>query len=218
MDEKFWLNRWQDKLTPWHRADVNHYLEKYFDRLAIGDGDEVLVPLCGKSVDMRWLARRGCRVTGVELAEIAVREFFTEQGIAAVARRDAAFDVLEGEGIRLLCGDFFALTKDHTTDVTAVYDRAALIALPVEMRARYADHLLGLLAPETPILLLTFEYPAHEIDGPPFSVDDAEVRRLFSGARRVEHLESVDRLADEARLAERGVTQLEEHAFLLSGR
>jgi thiopurine S-methyltransferase len=216
VDTKFWQNRWQDNSIPWHRADINHYLEKYFDRLALGDGDEVLVPLCGKSVDMRWLVRRGCRVTGVELSDIAVRDFFQEQGIIAVERQDDAFQVLEGEGIRLLCGDFFALQTSHAADVAAVYDRAALIALPREMRARYVDHLLSLLAPGVPILLLTFEYPSHEIDGPPFSVDEAEVRALYSSRRRVVRLESVDRLADEARLAERGLTQLEEHAFLLT--
>jgi thiopurine S-methyltransferase len=217
MDEKFWHDRWQDDVIPFHRADVNHYLEKYFERLALGDGDGVLVPLCGKSVDMRWLARRGCRVTGVELSDIAVRDFFKEQSIDATERKDGAFRVVEGGGIKLLCGDFFALEATHIADVAAVYDRAALIALPREMRARYADHLLSLLAGDVPILLLTFEYPTHEIDGPPFSVDEAEVRALFSSRRRVTRLESVDRLEAEARLAERGLTRLQEHAFLLTG-
>jgi thiopurine S-methyltransferase len=217
VDETFWQNRWKDNVIPFHRADINHYLEKYFDRLALDDGDDVLVPLCGKSVDMRWLARRGCRVTGVELSDIAVRDFFQAQGITAVEGKDGAFQVLEGEGIRLLCGDFFALETVHTADVAAVYDRAALIALPHEMRARYVDHLLSLLVPDIPILLLTFEYPSHEIDGPPFSVDESEVRALYSSRRRVTRLESIDRLADEARLAERGLTRLEEHAFLLTG-
>ncbi len=216
MDTNFWHNRWQDNLIPFHKQRTNHYLEKYFDRLALDDGAEVLVPLCGKSVDMRWLGNRGCRVTGVELSDIAVRDFFKEQGIAAVEREDAEFRILEGEGMRLLCGDIFALDASHTADVAAVYDRAALIALPPEMRRRYVEHLLSLLAAEVPTLLLNFEYPADEIDGPPFSVDEAEVRALFSGQRRVTRLESLERLEDEARLAERGVTQLQEHAFLLT--
>lgn len=217
MDERFWQDRWRDNAIPFHRVDVNHYLEKYFKRLALGNGGEVLVPLCGKSVDMRWLARRGCRVTGVELSDIAVHDFFEEQGTTAVEREDGAFLVLEGGGIRLLCGDYFALEPRHAADVAAVYDRAALIALPRKMRARYVDHLLSLLAPDVPILLLTFEYPGRDIDGPPFSVDEAEVRALYASRRRVTRLDSVDRLADEARLAERGLTRLEEHAFLLTG-
>jgi thiopurine S-methyltransferase len=217
VEEKFWLTRWRDNAIPFHREETNHYLQKYVDRLALSDADEVLVPLCGKSVDMRWLARRGCRVIGVELSEIAVRDFFREQGITAAEWRDDAFLVIEGEGITLLCGDFFALERSRTERVAAVYDRAALIALPAEMRSRYAQHLLSLLAPDVPVLLLTFEYPEHEITGPPFSVGEAEVHRLFSAKRRVVRLESIDRLAEETRLAVRGLTRLEEHAFLLTG-
>ncbi len=216
MDSEFWHSRWRDNLIPFHKERANHFLQKYFDTLGLADGDEVLVPLCGKSVDMRWLRERGCTVTGVELSEIAVRDFFNEQGIAASRRQDGAFQILEGGGIKLLSGDFFALDSTRTGNISAVYDRAALIALPREMRVRYVDHLESLLAPEVPMLLLTFEYPAHEIDGPPFSVDEEEVRALYAGRREVTRLESLDRLADESRLAERGMTQLQEHAFLLT--
>ena len=216
MDANFWHNRWQDNLIPFHKQRTNHFLEKYFDTLELGDSADVLVPLCGKSVDMRWLRERGCTVTGVELSDIAVRDFFNEQGIAASRREDGVFQIWEGEGIKLLCGDFFALDTTHTANISALYDRAALIALPREMRDRYVDHLDSLLAPEVPMLLLTFEYPAHEIDGPPFSVDEAEVRELYAGRREVTRLESLDRLEDESRLAERGMTQLVEHAFLLT--
>jgi thiopurine S-methyltransferase len=216
MDAEFWHNRWRDKLIPFHKERVNHYLKKYFHRLGLVDGDHVLVPLCGKSVDMRWLRERGCTVTGVELSEIAARDFFSEQGIDASRHQDGAFQILEGESIKLLCGDFFALDSTRTANISAVYDRAALVALPSEMRVRYVEHLESLLAPEVPMLLLTFEYPAHEIDGPPFSVDEAQVRALYAGRREVTRLESVDRLGDESRLAERGLTQLQEHAFLLT--
>jgi thiopurine S-methyltransferase len=216
MDAEFWHNRWRDNLIPFHKERTNHYLKKYFGTLGLGDGDRVLVPLCGKSVDMGWLRQRGCAVTGVELSEIAARDFFSEQGIAASRRQDGAFQILEGEGITLLCGDIFALDSTHTGNISAVYDRAALVALPREMRVRYVEHLQSLLAPEVPTLLLTFEYPAHEIEGPPFSVDEAQVRALYGGRREVTRLESVDRLEDESRLAERGLTQLQEHAFLLT--
>jgi len=216
VDAEFWHNRWRDSLIAFHKEHANHYLEKYFDTLGLADGDEVLVPLCGKSVDMRWLRDRGCTVTGVELSNIAVRDFFNEQGIAASRGEDGAFQILEGEGIKLLCGDFFALDGTHAANISAVYDRAALVALPGELRVGYVDHLLSLLAPGVPVLLLTFEYPAHEIDGPPFSVNEAQVRGLYAGRCEVTRLESIDRLADESRLAERGVTQLQEHAFLLT--
>ncbi|MDX1434091.1 MAG: thiopurine S-methyltransferase, partial [Gammaproteobacteria bacterium] len=160
---------------------------------------------------------RGYRVTGVELSDIAVGDFFAEQGIAATSQREGPFEVTQGAGIRLLCGDFFDLQAAHTAGVAAVYDRAALIALPAAMRGRYLDRLLDLIPAEAPILLLTLEYPAGEIEGPPFSVDANEVQALFAGRRRVELLESLDCLAEEPALAERGLTRLVEHAFLASG-
>jgi thiopurine S-methyltransferase len=112
---------------------------------------------------------------------------------------------------------FFALEPKHTADVAAVYDRAALIALPRELRRHYVEHLRSLLAPNVPMLLLTFEYPSHEIDGPLFSVNETEVRALYVGQRKVRRLECTDRLADETKLANRGLTRLVEHAFLLAG-
>ena len=218
MDPDFWHSRWRDNAIAFHKSDVNQYLERYVDRLALAEGAEVLVPLCGKSVDMHWLAARGYRVAGVELSGIAIRDFFAEQGIAAASHREGAFEVTQGAGIRLLRGDFFDLEPTHTGGVAAVYDRAALIALPAATRRRYVERLLALIPAEAPILLLTFEYPAGEIEGPPFSVDEAEVRALFAGGRRVERLESLDRLADERALAERGLTRLTEHAFLVTAR
>lgn len=216
MDAHFWHSRWQDKLIAFHKARTNHYLEKYFHTLNVPDGGHVLVPLCGKSVDMRWLREQGRAVSGVELSDIAIRDFFSEQGIAASRREEGEFTIMEGGGIRLLGGDFFALDSRHAEGVSAVYDRAALVALPGDMRARYVDHLLSLLAPQVPILLLTFEYSAAEMEGPPFSVDEAQTRALFAGRRKLTRLETLDRLDEEPKLAERGLTQLLEHAFVLT--
>ena len=140
----------------------------------------------------------------------------TQSNVNKSQQINGAFQILEGGGITLLAGDFFALEARHVKGVCAVYDRAALVALPGDMRTRYVDQLLSMLGPGVPILLLTFEYPAGEIDGPPFCVDEEQVNALFSGRRAITRLESMDRLADEAQLAERGLTRLVEHAFLLT--
>lgn len=216
MEADFWHNRWRDNAIPFHKAETNPSLEKHFHNLGLDGAGDVFVPLCGKSVDMCWLREQGCTVTGVELSDIAVRDFFAEQGMAAESRREGAFEILEADGIRLLCGDFFALEPVHTANASAVYDRAALIALPPDLRSRYVEHLHAIVPARAPMLLLTFEYPPHETEGPPFSVDVEAVRALYAGKRQVTLLESADRLADEARLAERGITRLQEHAFLLT--
>ena len=215
MEAQFWHGRWRDNLIAFHKTQPNAYLLKHFHSLQVPAGGRVLVPLCGKSVDMVWLREQGSPVTGVELSEIAVEDFFAEQNITAQRRQDGAFALVEGGDIRLLNGDFFALEPRQVTDVSAVYDRAALVALPEEMRHRYVDHLLSLLAPHIPILLLTFEYPRGDMEGPPFCVDEAEVRALFADRRRVTLLETLNRLNEEPGLAERGLTALSEHAFLI---
>lgn len=218
MDADFWNRRWRNHQIAFHQGRVNPLLDTHFGALGLTPGDRVFVPLCGKAVDMRWLIDQGCRVVGVELSSIAVSDFFAEHSLSYQTREADDFTVYENESISLWCGDFFSLSHDVLGEVAAVYDRASLIALPDEMRVRYVDHLLHIVEPEAPILLLTFEYPEAETEGPPFSVGVAEIRRHFANRRAVSVLESRDVLAQETQLRERGLTRLMEHAFLLESK
>lgn len=136
----------------------------------------MLVPLCGKSTDLWWLAERGYAVTGVELSPLACAALFHDRGV--VPQRDG--DRYRHDNLTVVCGDFFAETGTYD----AVYDRAAVIALPPEVRVRYAAHLAARLAPGGRMLAVTLAYPQALRDGPPFSVDAAELARLFPQARR----------------------------------
>jgi thiopurine S-methyltransferase len=141
-----------------------------------------LVPLCGKSEDLAFLAGRGHEVVGVELVEDAVRQFFAEHQITpSVDAREGL--VRYGAGaITIYAGDFFATTPALVGSIDGIYDRAALIALPPDLRARYVPHVRSLAPAAKRELLITLEYPAGSFDGPPFSVDEAEVRSRFAGA------------------------------------
>ena len=215
MEADFWNQRWQDNKIAFHQGRVNPMLDAHVGQLALESGARVFVPLCGKAVDMRWLIDQGYQVVGVELSSIAVRDFFEEQSITWQEREVDGFTVYEGDYVTLWCGDFFSMTRETLGDIAAVYDRAALIALPDEMRSRYVDSLLHIVGPETPILLLTYEYPESETEGPPFSVGVDEVYRRFDNRRSVTVLESRNMLEQEHALRERGVTRLTEHAFLI---
>ena len=215
MEADFWNQRWQDNKIAFHQGRVNPMLGTHVGELALEPGARVLVPLCGKAVDMRWLIDQGYQVVGVELSSIAVRDFFEEQAIPWQEREADGFTVYEGDSVTVWCGDFFAVTRETLGDIAAVYDRAALIALPDEMRSRYVDSLLQIVGPITPILLLTYEYPQSETEGPPFSVGIDEVYRRFENRRSVTVLESRDVLEQEQGLRERGLTSLTEHAFLI---
>ncbi|MEN1944914.1 thiopurine S-methyltransferase [Luteimonas sp. MJ293] len=208
MEPDFWHERWQAGRIGFHQDRPLPLLCKHWPALELAPDSRVFVPLCGKSVDMAWLAERGHRVLGVELSEVAVRQFFDDCGLAP-ATHDSRFGIHYSAGpFELICGDAFALDEAALADCAAVYDRAALIALPPEMRARYADTLWRRLPAGCDGLLITLEYPQEQKNGPPFSVIEAEVRQLLEPEWDVSVLERRDILANEDRFREAGVTAL----------
>ncbi len=212
----YWIERWKREDTGFHQNEINPYLRRYCQELHLPCGSEVFVPLCGKSRDMLWLREQEHSVLGVELSRIAVQAFFEENAYSPSHVTGKKFDQWEADGIRILCGDFFDLRKDDLAKVSAVYDRASLIALPPETRAHYASHLLGILPPGTQILLITFDYPQPEMPGPPFAVSPAEVETLYRERAEVRLLAQVDVLEQNPRFQERGLSRLQESIFLLT--
>lgn len=215
MHPQFWHDRWRQNQIGFHQQEVNAHLQRFFPDLRLPAGAEVFVPLAGKSRDMAWLRHQGHLVVGVELSPVAIEAFFTESELSVRPRREGAFEVSEAEGVRLLCGDFFDLTPEQLAGVGAVYDRAALIALPADMRERYVRHLARVLPPDVPMLLVTLEYPPDDMQGPPFSVTEAEVRALYEPRYEVRLLDTVDRLTSEPHFREKGLRRLEEKSYLL---
>ncbi|TAL32246.1 MAG: thiopurine S-methyltransferase [Alphaproteobacteria bacterium] len=215
MQREFWLERWDRQEIGFHQQEINPYLQEFWGDLHLSPGCEVFVPLCGKSRDMIWLKDHGHKVLGIELSELAVETFFRENGHAPARRQQGKFAVSEAGGMRLFCGDFFDLGAEDLKGVRAVYDRAALIALPPELRERYVRHSFDILPAEAPILLITLEYPGMQMPGPPFSVSADEVKRLYGAHADIRLLKRVNALGENPKLAERGLSQLHENVFLI---
>lgn len=215
MKKEFWLERWQREEIGFHQDKDNPYLCQYWQELHLARDSVVFVPLCGKSHDMLWLQKQGYQVVGVELSSIAVQAFFKENGYTPQHIACGKFERYEANGICILCGDFFDLGKDDLANVSAVYDRASLIALPPEMRERYTSHLMSILPPATKILLITVDYPQPEMAGPPFAVSSSEVEALYRDHAEVRLLAQLDVLAQNQRFKERGLSQLQENIYLL---
>jgi thiopurine S-methyltransferase len=216
MHQEFWHERWQQNQIGFHCEDINLHLQHYWPALNIAPGSRVFVPLCGKSNDMLWLLAQGFDVIGVELSPLAVQAFFAENGPPATPRRQGKFDVSEIDGLSIYCGDFFDLTAIDLAGVSAVYDRASLVALPPEMRAAYAAHMQHLLEPGTKTLLVAFDYPQHEMQGPPFSVQTPEVQALYSSWCAVGLLHAEDILEREPRFRDKGVSRMLEQVYALT--
>jgi len=211
MKKDFWLERWEKKEIGFHQNEVNPHLLQYWQE--ISTQGEVFVPLCGKTLDMIWLRELGHPVFGVELSDIAVREFFHENGYAdRLLKEESHFSA---DDIRIRCGDFFDLTQDDLKQVKAVYDRASLVALPPVMRDQYVQHLIHILPSATEILLVTFDYPQEQMSGPPFAVSAEDITRLFAPHAQIRLLASLDVLPDNPRFQARGVTRLQENIYLL---
>lgn len=216
MEPDHWHLRWQQGRTGFHTGEPNPWLERFYPELGLNSGDTVLLPLCGKAVDLVWLAQHKHNVLGVELSEIALQHFFEEQQLAAVRSQQPPFTQWESGPITLLEGDFFDLAPQQTVDCRAVFDRAALVALPAEMRQRYVAHLATLLSSGTTILLVTTDYPQQEKIPPPFAVSDTEVQQLYRDAFEVEQLHSEDLSHSQDPLSKRGVTALVENIYRIT--
>jgi len=215
MQHEFWLERWKQNQIGFHQQEVNPHLQHYWPRFPASQGDKIFVPLCGKSNDLLWLLGMGYHVVGVELSPLAVESFFSENDLKTKIKRKGNFWVSEINGLQIFCGDFFALQPADLGHVKVVYDRAALVALPVDMRIKYVSSLSALLSTNTQILLIAFDYPQHEMQGPPFSVPGEEVERLFGSWCDLELLGSTDVLEQETSFRERGLTSMAEQTYRL---
>lgn len=218
MQPEFWHKRWASNQIGFHLLEVNPYLQRFWPALGLEEGSRVLVPLCGKSLDVLWLSHQGHEVLGVELSEKAIEDFFSEHHFDPVVSEQGPFKVYRAGSIELWCGDFFELTAGDVADCAALYDRAALIALPPSMREQYATHLKRILPKDCHGLLITLDYDQAQMDGPPFAVLDDEVKRLFGQAWSLKILEDQDVLSESGKFLEAGVTRLEERVYRVSTR
>ena len=218
MEPDFWQQRWQQGRIGFHQDRPTPLLEQYWPEVFAPAGSRVLVPLCGKSLDMLWLAGRGHRVLGVELSAIAVQQFFGEHGMVPRIHESASGTHYASGPIEIVLGDAFALDDGLLAGCQAIYDRAALIALPPPMRLQYAYRVYARMAPGTRALVVDLEYPQAEKDGPPFSVGADEIHTLFGERWDIDLLERREILDGQPAFREEGVTALHTSAWRMLKR
>ncbi len=215
MEKAFWHQRWQSNEIGFNQSQPNLLMQRYLPVLNLKPGARVFVPLCGKSIDMLWLAEQGYKVVGVELSEIACEAFFKDNRMVAKIVTSEGFTIFESGNITLFAGDFFQLRKECLGNIDVVYDRAALIALPAELRRRYSASLSSLLGVDTQIFLIVTSYDQCEMEGPPFSVDKQEVRALYKERFDIERLYSQPIREIPAHLLDKGLSNATEQVYHL---
>lgn len=216
MEHEFWHERWSSNQIGFHEGSVNQYLHDHWPEVAGAGKQTVFVPLCGKAHDLWWLHDRGHPVIGVELSEIACKDFFKEAQEKAMVRPGEPFTRFCHDDLELWCGDFFQLVPSDLQNVRLVYDRAALIALPPALRRDYVRHLLAILPEDVKILLVTLDYSSEDMKGPPFNVSDEEVAELYGEEFSVRQLLKQDMARDNPFAKRRGLRNgASESVFLL---
>ncbi len=218
MQPDFWHQRWQDNQIGFHQDKPTPLLVKHWPAIGMPVGAKIFVPLAGKSLDMVWFASQGYRVLGVELSTLAIRQFIAEHGVVPEVRESKYGTHYLAGAIEVICGDVFSLDAQALADCSVVFDRAALIALPPDLRRRYVRELYSLLPQGCRGLLITLEYPEGEKNGPPFSVSESEVRDLYGPDWDVEVLERRDILAQQPAFIAEGVTRLDTVVYRLQRR
>lgn len=216
MEHDFWHNAWDKGRQGWHQKSVNQHLETWWKKFDADASEPVFVPLCGKSVDMLWLLEQGHPITGVELNEGAVAAFFAENTIPSTQQKQENFQVYNNPQLSIYAGDFFKLTRSQLSHTKLVFDRAALIALPPAMRHDYVEKMKDILSIGCKIFLITTVYDESEMSGPPFSVADEEIQRLFSTGFNIEKVESSNDPVLLGGLVKRGLTSLTENIWFIT--
>jgi thiopurine S-methyltransferase len=191
MDPSFWHQRWEKNEIAFHESKVNPALVAHFNKLSLAKGSRVFVPLCGKTLDISWLLSNGYRVAGAELSQIAIEQLFMELGLQPEILTVGEVEQWSTKQLDIFVGDIFVLSRKMLGPVDAIYDRAALVAFPEDMRNRYTAHLTGVTA-KAPQLLVCYDYDQSLAQGPPFSIHNEEVHRHYAGIYELTLLASTD--------------------------
>jgi len=216
MKIEFWEQRWDEGSIGFHLSEVNPYLVEYWSSLNINNNATVLVPMCGKSLDMMWLLSQGLSVLGIECSKKAIQAFFDEQKLEPQANQYKSFVAHNSSQLKVLEGDFFKLDREALSKVSAVYDRASLVALPENMRKQYVELLAQNLPAHVSILLVTLEYNQALMSGPPFSVSNNEVEYLYKPHFLVENVYQKDILNEQPRFKQQGLDMMIERVYKIS--
>lgn len=191
MDPEFWKARWDSNQIGFHEGEVNRMLAGHMGSLGLAPGATLFLPLCGKTRDIAWLRERGYRITGAELSGIAVSQLFEEMALVPEIVQTGPLRKHSCDGVEIFEGNIFDLTRDALGAIDAVFDRAALVALPLEMRDRYVPH-IRTISDRAPQLLVTLDYDQSAIAGPPFSISEAEVLSRYGADYEVGLLANED--------------------------
>lgn len=189
MESDFWHDLWEANDTGWHLDTTNPFLQEFLSQLELKEDSRIFIPLCGKTIDIKWLLSKGHRIVGAELNENAIKELFVSLSLHPNIQNIGQLTLYSAKNIDIFVGDILELNKEILGKVDAIYDRGALVALPNEIRIKYTS-LLKYIASAIPQLLISYEYDQNLIEGPPFSITKSEIKKHYGELYDIKLLKS----------------------------
>jgi len=216
MDPQFWHEKWKMQQIGFHQPQVNPFLIRFWPTLGLAENSKIFVPLCGKSLDMCYLAEQGHQVQGCELSQTAIEQFFAENQLPFQVESKQQHQYFNADQIELIQGDIFTISPSVTANIAGFYDRAALIAWPETLRQQYAKTLAKLIPANVSGLLITLDYPQETLKGPPFAVSPEWIEQYLAPYFEISLLSCEDVLAENPRFLNKDVPWLNEAAYKLT--
>ncbi len=189
MKASYWHQKWELGDIRFHESEANPLLIEHFEKLNLAKGSRIFLPLCGKTRDFAWLLAFGYQVVGAELSELAINELFKELGLEPEISKIGKLTCYSAKDIDIFVGDIFDVTVENLGPISAIYDRAALVALPTGIREQYTSHLMN-ITEAAPQFLISYEYNQQLMDGPPFSVSEGEIKQHYGAIYQLKSVES----------------------------
>lgn len=194
-----WTEVWKQNNIGWHQDTVNKNLINNIEALTNGRPNlRLLVPFCGKTLDMIWLVKQGHTVIGVELIRKAIEDFFTENSVpysreAINMAPNGAYVYTAFDGkLKIFECDYFSFPSSLAGGkVDGIWDCHALGAVSPDKRKDYIKTSLDLLqpSPHGRILHEAFTYVSQEkFKGPPYSVSVDDLRAWYGDSFEVQLL------------------------------
>ncbi|XP_069814051.1 thiopurine S-methyltransferase-like isoform X1 [Dendropsophus ebraccatus] len=198
-----WKKKWETKDIWFHKKNIHPLLAEFINEMQDGRTKlTIFFPLCGKAVDMKWLADMGHNIVGVDACEIGLKEFFAEHDIPYTEEAVAGIPGAKvfksaSDNISLYCCSIYDISESVIGKFDGMWDRGAMVAVNPRDRERYATIMLSLMAKDCHYLLVTVEYDPKLHGGPPFYVPESDLENLLGPSCTFKLLKKIDALADK---------------------
>ncbi len=217
MNNQLWIAKWKRNDIAFHQLSINPLLQRYIANLNLSSGDQILVPLCGKSIDITWLSKSKFHVIGVELSEIAIQAYFDALKVIPEKHHQRHFTKWSYQNIEIWCGDIFDLKKMDLAKIKLLYDNASLTAFSAEDRIQYVRHFSDNLPHDCQILLITDETPDDQQFNSMKTID-SEVTALYAAHHKIELLHGENCFKKDPEYPEGPNRPMEEKVYLIKRR